>query len=217
MEADAVFADLSQRTLDLLQIPGERRHARRLRLTVPLPARLGRADVVVVDLGRRGARLRHDRAIEPGSRTTLTFDWPGGPFRAVVRVLSSRLLASNAPKFESRLQFLEVPPGSAKVLQRVVATLTDEQLRNWVSNFMGQEAASREDHQPERRLLSFRFSNRQWITRPAAAHEPPPPDGFIVPASMEPGEIRTLCAVYQRLDRDGQQLLRLFASAVLAA
>lgn len=215
----AVCADLSRRTLDLLRIPRERRGSHRLRLTVPLPACLGRTDGVLIDLGRRGARFHHEKALAPGVELRLTFEWPGGPFRVRARVLSSRLIAvgSRQTRFESRLQFLQVPPGSNAVLQRVITTLTDQQLRQWVANMMGewQVPPSAEPAGTARARLRFRLLNGHWDTQPAAAGEGPPPDGFIVPASMEPGEISILCAAYQSLDRDGRQLLRLFASAAL--
>lgn len=213
------LADLSRRTLQLLDIPAERRRDRRVRLTTPLPARLGNIEVIIFDLGARGARLRHAKPIKVATQFKLSFEWPDGPFRALVRVLASRLMVTGPKaKFESRVQFLEVPPDSKRLLERVVKTLTDRQLRQWVSNFMGEVVYPQPDSSSEPpALLRFRLINGRWNAGPAKADEPAPTDGFIVPASIEPGEINVLCAAYSRLDRDSQQLLRLFASAALAA
>ncbi len=219
-DAVPALADLSRRTLQLMAIPEERRKDRRVRLTAPLPARLGNTEVVIADLGARGARLHHEKPVTVATEFRLTFQWPDGPFRATVRVLASRLMiAAPSPKFESRLQFLEVPPESKRLLERVVKTLTDSQLRQWVSNFMGEVVSPRpaESQSEPRALLRFRLMNGRWTARPAKPDEAAPTDGFIVPASIEPGEINVLCAAYSRLDRDSQQLLRLFATAALAA
>ena len=219
IENEAVFSDLTRRTLELLGIQKERRRDRRVRLTIPLVARIGHTDALVVDLSARGARLRHYKPLKPGTEARLTFDWPGGPLRALARVLASSLIAA-APrsKFESRLQFLEVSPQSKKLLERAIRTLSDAQLRLWIANFMGDVVYPYESRLDDpRALLRFRLENGRWSAGPAKPEEPPPADGFIVPASIEPGEINVLCAEYSRLDRDGQQLLRLFATAALAA
>ena len=56
--------------------------------------------------------------------------------------------------------------------------------------------------------------------KPPSAPHPYGPDvhvAFILPSSLGEEEIKTVCAAYRQLDRDGRQLLRLFAQAAIAA
>lgn len=218
-DKNAYLDDLSRRKLTLLGVPRERRRDRRCRLTVPLPAHLGSVQGVLIDISARGARLHHRKPVKLGVEVRLAFEWPDGPFLALARILSSRLIVAGVekPEFESRLQFLEVSPQSRKLLERVMNVLTDAQLRRWVENFMGELVYPRESGGDRGERLRFRLVNGRWSAGPALAEETPPPDGFIVPASIEPGEINVLCATYGQLDRDGQQLLRLCASLAVAA
>lgn len=212
------LADLARRTLELLGVPEERRQESRWRLTFPLQAKLGRCTGQLINLSMKGARLRHAHAVCPCSDAVLSFHWGDETFKTSVRVLATGLRpADGQALFESRMRFYDVPQASQELLERVIATLTDQQLRKWVDNLMGEPNKGWPATSAASGLLRYRFLDGQWVTRPAKVDEPPPRDGFVVPASMDESELKVLCAAYRRANRDGQQLLRLFTQAAIAA
>jgi hypothetical protein len=133
--------------------------------------------------------------------------------------LSTRLVVANEGDqfYESRIQFLEVPPESKQVLDHVVTTLRNSQLRKWVGNMMGEILAGAipSDEAGGHSLLRYRLVNDRWIVRTADDDEPQPLDGFILPSSLGEEEIKTVCSAFRQLDRDGRQLLRLFAQTAV--
>ena len=214
-DVNTALADLTERRLKLIGRDDERRQNVRLRVVVPLPARFGRIEGTLVDVSARGARMRHRQPMHPGTESRLIFDWGTQWFNANSRVLSTRLVsASDTHFYESRIQFLELPPASKLTLDQVVTTLRNMVLRKWVGNMMGEvlSGAITPAENDDNRLLRYRLVNDRWIVRTAQDDEPQPLDGFILPASVGEEEIRTVCAAYKQLDLNGRQLLRLFAA-----
>jgi hypothetical protein len=218
-EVNTALADLTGRRLRLIGLPDDRRRHERMRLSIPLPARFGRIEGTLTDVSERGARLRHRQPLHPGTETRLIFDWGTSWFNCNARALSTRLVvATEGDQFyESRIQFLEVPPASKQTLAQVEATLRNSQLRKWVGNMMGEilAGAITKDEIGKHSLLRYRLVNDRWIVRTADDDEPQPVDGFILPSSVGEEEIKTVCAAYRQLDRNGRQLLRLFAAAAV--
>lgn len=218
-DANIELADLNERRLRLIGRPDDRRSNARVRVAIPLPARFGRIEGTLMDIGERGVRLRHRQPLHPGTETRLIFDWGMSWFNASARVLSSRLLvnAGEAQCYESRIEFVDVPAASKETLDSVLGTVRNTVLRKWVGNLMGEVLAGAftpSENEP-RSLLRYRLINDRWIVRTADQDEAQPLDGFILPASLGEQEIKTVCATYKQLDKDGRQLLRLFAHAMI--
>lgn len=220
-DVNTALADLTERRLRLIGLPDDRRRHERMRLSIPLTARFGRIDGTLTDIGERGARFRHRQPLNPGAENRLIFDWGMAWFNCSARALSTRLVVANDGDqlYESRIQFLEVPLASKQTLEHVEATLRNSQLRKWVGNMMGEilAGAIAKDEAEGHSLLRYRLVNNRWIVRTAGDDDPQPVDGFILPSSVGEEEIKTVCAAYRQLDRDGRQLLRLFAQAAIAA
>lgn len=213
--------------------PADRRREPRLRLTSAVPARIGRGEGSLVDLSLHGMRVRHSTPAGRGTRVRVSFEWRGERFAATAEVLASRvaaLTADGGTLFESRLRFVDLAADGREMLDRVLGTIRNRDLRRWVANLRGwtdEETTPHANVVPRdgrvaapsatpslNAFLRCRFRDGRWEkqwTRDATQ----PLNGFVLPASVDPGEIARLCSTYEQIDADGRHLLRLMAAAVV--
>ena len=199
-------------------LPGsDRRRFPRLRLTEPVRTVIGRGVGTLVDISANGARIRHEAPVALGAHVRVTFDWKGERFEATAEVLASRVASlGNVTRFESRLRFLSVPERSQEILARTMTDVLDADLRKWVANLHGwsDDALHAGSTQGEGAYIRCRYVNGQW--QQTHTRDPlPPPDGFSVPSSTDPSEIRTLCRTFEKSDEEGRSLIRLITGAVV--
>ena len=195
----------------------DRRRFTRHRLAQPLPALVGRSDGILVDLSANGTRVRHASPVVLGARVRITFGWERERFEATAEVLASRMAALHAAaRFESRLRFVSIDAASQKVLARVLTDLMDRDLRKWVANLHGwsdESAGVEEEHAPAG-YIRCRYVGGRWQQTPTG-DTATPLDGFTVPASTAPAEIRSLCRTWESSDAEGRTLVRLITEAVV--
>jgi sigma-B regulation protein RsbU (phosphoserine phosphatase) len=108
----------------------ERRHGERVMLAPPLPARIGEAEVTLVDLGMRGARVQSARPIAIDGRATLRFQWQDEEIALDCNVVRSDLHPQRdaAPPaiFESGVQFVH-DEETARRFTRLIDTLAERE------------------------------------------------------------------------------------------
>lgn len=202
-----------------LAASADRRRGARVRLDRLLPVRVGRHDGRVVDLGRKGVRIRHGGALHRGATVRIGFDWGAEKFAASAEVLSSRVVMLGAREgepaiYESRFRFSSADIRSRELLVRILDALDDEQLRKWVRNLRALDDAPRDAAAPRYAgyIRCRRVGNgweKKW-TRDGRQ----PEDGFALPAGIAQAEIDALCKLWVEGDDDARRMLRLTADAV---
>jgi hypothetical protein len=205
--------------LDLLKLDRDRRVSPRFRFDDPLPAMLGRRDVLLVDLSAGGARVRHQMPVNPGDTQRLRFTYRGECFDGIGQVLDSHYITigTKQPLYESRLRFSGKSEEATAAIDTVMEMMLRHRERQWTQNLIGSRssrAAARED--VEEPGIRCRYIGNRWRMEKVHSQEIPD-DGFVVPARFDVGEIRVICAAYEQLDADGRQLLRLLAGASTGA
>jgi hypothetical protein len=198
----------------------ERRSAPRIQIANSVSVVVGRGSGILIDLSLHGARVRHSVQVQRGASLRISFEWHGERFASTAEVLASRVVAlsdgTRPTQYESRLRFRLVTTSAAQLLQRVLDSLQNEDIRRWVANMKGWSESSSDATQARgSSYLRCRFTHGRWEVKwtHAAAQ---PDDGFAVPETMDRKEIADLCKTYERLDDDGRHLVRLLASAAVA-
>jgi hypothetical protein len=194
----------------------DRRRAERLRPASSIRVMIGRGTGTILDLSRGGLRVRHTLALTRGTQVRVAFDWQNERFDAVGEVLASRVATlgdhSGAPTmFETRVRFSSLREGSQEILERVLSAITSRELRRWVENLHGWSDATRRDETAENgAFIRCRLIGRQW--QKTWTHDPTQPaNGFLLPATVTPQELESLCVTYGNAQLDGRHLIHLMA------
>src|SRR5436309_6617604 len=90
------------------------RRVQRIHLARPLIARLGAAQVVLVDVSMLGARIEHSSPLATGQQARLGFQWDEESIAVECRIVRSRLErfsvgADGLTVYHSGLEFLDTP------------------------------------------------------------------------------------------------------------
>lgn len=200
--------------------PADRRREERIRLDRILAARVGRHDGVILDLSSRGVRVRHSGTLLRGATMRITFDWGGQKFVASAEVLSSRVVMLGANEgesaaYETRFRFSGLESGARELLDRVLATIANEELRTWVGNLKGFDDPLRSATLPHAKgFIRCRRVGNSWEKKWTRSRTQPA-DGFVLPAGMPASDVEALCRAWVGMDAEGRQLLRRTAEAVL--
>lgn len=121
-----------------MQSPRTRR-VQRVHLAQPLVARLGSAQVVLVDLSVLGARVEHSVPLIAGALTRLTFDFEGAEMVLECRIVRSRLErfsvgSDGLTVYHSGLEFQQAEGDMRgrlkKIIGRFIAAALEEQKLN---------------------------------------------------------------------------------------
>jgi hypothetical protein len=197
----------------------ERRDNPRLQLRMLVPATVGRGDAMLVDVSRRGARLRHFQVTRRGEHVRVRFQWRTTRFCGTAQVLSEKILSLDAGNgsmvYESRVHFVELSPENAAALDTIVEELNTRQMRRWVENLHGWTAAEQfiDDVLSYGYVRCWRLSSG-WETRWTRCATQPP-NGFAVNATLRTHAVEQLCEAYDRADASGRALIRATAEASL--
>jgi hypothetical protein len=196
----------------------DRRRAPRVRIEGTMSAIFGRGDGELVDLSRRGAKIRHSSVVGRGATVRLTFQCGDGRFSANAEVLASRVIAigGNGTTYESRLRFETVDDESQQTLDRVLEGVTVRDMRKWVANLHGWSDESTLPATPtlSGAFLRCRLLGARWEVK-CTSTAAQPPDGFVVPAHTPDAEILTLCDTYYRADEAERETIRAMAAAAV--
>jgi len=195
----------------------ERRVASRLRISGTVGVLIGRGEGVLVDLSETGARIRHRTLVRRGAIVRISFEGGERRFSAAAEVLASRVVSlGDGTTYESRLRFTALDAESAAVLASTLESLAGLDMRRWVDNLhgWGDVPGSRAPRLGTGTFLRCRLLGRRWEqkwTRDTVQ----PSNGFLLPAGIDPTEIRTLCDTYETLDEEGRATIRLMAAAAV--
>jgi hypothetical protein len=195
----------------------DRRVATRLRISGTVGVLIGRGEGVLVDLSATGARVRHRTLVRRGAVVRVSFDGGERRFSASAEVLASRVVSlGDGTTYESRLRFTALDPASAEALSTALESLAGRDMRRWVDNLhgWGDTPGSQAPRLGTGTFLRCRLLGRRWEqkwTRDTVQ----PANGFLLPAGIDPNEIRTLCDTYESLDEEGRATIRLMAAAAV--
>lgn len=196
--------------------PQERRGAERLRIAGTVPVIFGRGDGVLIDLSRRGARIRHSTPVRRGASVRISFEWERMRFSATAEVLAARVISlGTGPSYESRVRFISVEPDSEGVLAAALDDLAGRDVRRWVANLRGW---SDESQSPAPRSSGSFIRCRlhgAWWERKCTGDTVQPANGFLLSAESTESEIAKLCDTYVRATEEGRQMIRTMAAAAV--
>lgn len=201
-------------------MPADRRRESRIRLDRILATRVGRHEGIIVDVSRRGARVRHAGTLRRGSTVRVAFDWHREKFAANADVLSSRVVMlgtreGESATYETRLRFTTLETEARLLLERILETIASEELRTWVGNLKGFNDPLRSGSMPRAAgFLRCRRVGNSWEKKWTRAPKQPS-DGFVLPAGTDASEVDALCRAWMEMDAEGRRLLQRTAEAVV--
>lgn len=115
------------------------RRVQRIHLARPIIARLGAAQVVLVDVSMLGARIEHSSPLATGQQAPLGFQWDEESIGVECRIVRSRLErfsvgADGLTVYHSGLEFLDTPAETKaqlrKMIELFITRALDEQKLN---------------------------------------------------------------------------------------
>lgn len=118
------------------------RRVQRVHLAQPILARLGLAQVLLVDVSILGARVEHHLPLTSGSHATLTFEWEGEEIVSQCRIARSRLErfsvgADGLTVYHSGLEFEEMPEAMRARLKAMIGRFISRALEEQKLNARG--------------------------------------------------------------------------------
>jgi hypothetical protein len=124
-----------------MQSPRTRR-VQRVHLPQPLIAKLGTAQVVLVDLSILGARIEHHSPLAAGLHSRLAFEWEGEPIEIECRIVRSRLERFSTGSdgltiYHAGLEFDRMTAEVRGTLKRIIAIFITRALEEQKLNARG--------------------------------------------------------------------------------
>lgn len=118
------------------------RRVQRVHLAQPIPARLGLAQVLLVDVSVLGARIEHHLPLSAGSHAALAFGWEGEEIASHCRIVRSRLErfsvgTDGLTVYHSGLEFEEMQPEMLGRLKAMIARFISRALEEQKLNARG--------------------------------------------------------------------------------
>ena len=195
----------------------DRRRTERVHVSDDHEVLFGRGTGVLVDLSKRGARIRHAAPVRRDSSVRLSFTWGDARFSADADVVASRMVSlGSGMSYESRVHFPFVDHPSAKVLDKAIIDITERDLRRSVANLLGSNEHSQRGAAPlTSSFIRCRLRGRWW-DRKVTNDSTQPDDGFVLSGESTESEIQTICSTYSGSDDADRQMIRLMASAAIA-
>ncbi len=205
-----------------------RRVASRIAFRMPRPGRFATREVVLIDLSLKGAGIRHQVRIAPGTKSTLRFRLERQYHEVQCELLRSKLeLVNHGNKitqiYRSGLRFSALDDELAgmkdalrKRIQRAVArqqadAFADPGLMSGIDEPSGSLPldllASWMESRP---FVRCTLERGRWKKERSDSAEQPG-HGFTVSAEEGEKEIDILCQAYQKSSEEQRRLIRLFA------
>lgn len=113
-----------------------------MHLAQPLLARLGSAQVLLVDVSVLGARVEHHVPLIAGAHSTLTFQWAGDEIKTTCRIVRSRLErfsvgTDGLTVYHSGLEFDEATTEVRSKVKAMIATFITKAMEEQKLNARG--------------------------------------------------------------------------------
>jgi hypothetical protein len=124
-----------------MQSPRTRR-VQRIRFPQPIVARLGVAQVALVDLSVLGARVEHHSALPAGTHTRLSFTWDDEPLSVECRIVRSRVErfstgSEGLTVYHAGVEFENVDESTRERVKSLIATFISRALEEQKLNARG--------------------------------------------------------------------------------
>lgn len=118
------------------------RRVQRVHLAQPLLARLGSAQVLLVDVSVLGARVEHHVPLIAGAHSMLTFQWAGDEIKTTCRIVRSRLErfsvgTDGLTVYHSGLEFDEATTEVRSKVKAMIATFITKAMEEQKLNARG--------------------------------------------------------------------------------
>lgn len=205
-----------------------RKHAGRIPFPVPRPATFGAHKVVLIDLGCRGAGIRHEQRILPGTTAKLSFRFERTQHEVPCQLRRSRLLLDDAGESRSRvyhsgLEFTDIPGSIRNAIQKRIDRVLRRQhadafgdpsyveMEESSDSFSTEALAAMMQRKP---YLRCSYERGRW-KREGAEDAAQPDNGFTILVDEDPHEVDLLCQTWEAADREQRKLIRLFATLAL--
>lgn len=124
-----------------MQSPRTRR-VQRIRFPQPIVARLGSAQVALVDLSVLGARVEHHSSLPAGTHTRLSFLWDDEPIGVECRIVRSRVErfstgSEGLTVYHAGVEFENVDESTRERIKSLIATFISRALQEQKLNARG--------------------------------------------------------------------------------
>lgn len=216
--------------------PADRRQFQRFDLDPPIPGKLGKLDVIIIDVGVLGSMIEHDEAAVVNQIAALVFYTEAGMVELEVEVVYTSSQSWKDPDnphrgqkgFNSGIRFRQAEGDSDARLRLLIATCARKGIRADQARKQSATAGpppvstpdpgdltlspfrTRKDTTAVGGFDTYRLDGKSWrkksTTLPAQ-----PPDGFTVPASEADDHIQLLCRTYESASEDGRKMVRALA------
>lgn len=205
----------------------QRRRAERVRLPIPIAARLGSANVVLSDISMVGAGVQHHVQISNNETAPLVFRWEKQDIIVDCKIVRSRLELfrhgeSTLRIYHSGLAFAARTDGLERAIENRIARAIERQHADaYAEPLMHKVPKDSSGAIDLNALFPFlktkkaafvRCSMVRGVMRREWVNEADQPeDGFTVSADESPAEIDLLCRTYTRASSEEKRLIRIFA------
>jgi hypothetical protein len=200
------------------QSPTERRKVSRVKLSRPLPGRVGEARVFLVYASVEGIRVAHQGSLPPvGQSCRLSFAWEGQPIEIDCEVIHNslvRLAKSTAEKstYHAGLRIANADAKSRAALRQLVADCVARALDEQKANARGVPAAAALSFQTGKGNDYVRCELVDGAWRRTATNRPEQPaNGFTISAEEERDQVEMLCQTFESADAAGRKLIQTMA------
>ncbi|HEY5611186.1 MAG TPA: hypothetical protein VIL97_08255 [Thermoanaerobaculia bacterium] len=197
--------------------PSEDRH----RLSVPIIARFGTTEVLILEIGKDGVVIEHYREFPTSGPRTLSFVLSGMALVLEGRVLNwkSRSFRNGSGQavFRSEIEFLQRVGPAFNQLVTAIDRYESHLREIHEANVQGIHVPEWVNEVVSRRGLlcvSFRFRDGRW-DRELTTRRTQPEDGFTVNEHETESELRLLMRSYEKGDEPARVLIRHFAALSL--
>ena len=200
------------------QPPKERRKVSRVKLSRPLPGRVGEARIFLVDASVEGIRIAHQGSLPAvGQSCHVSFAWEGQSIEIDCQVIHNtlfRLAKSSAEKsvYHAGLRIANAAGNSRAVLRQLVADCVARALDEQKANARGVPATAALSFQTSKGNDYVRCELIDGAWRRTATNRPEQPaNGFTVSAEEERDQVELLCQTFESADAAGRKLIQTMA------
>ncbi len=217
-ELDESFFE--SRTICALPTPPEaRRKVSRVKLTRPLPGRIGSSRVYLVDASVEGIRIAHQSAVPAvGQTCRVSFEWEGQPIELDCEVIHNSLFklaktANEKSVYQAGLRVANAIGDSRAALRQLVIDCVGRALDEQKANARGVPAETAQMFQTGGGTDYIRCELVDGAWRRSTTTRPDQPaNGFTVSAAEEREQIEMLCQTFASSDAEGRKLIRAMAA-----
>lgn len=194
-----------------MSAPSERRRLQRVKLSEPLPGRIGPQRVYIIDVSRDGVRVAHQESVgEHGQRNTIEFDWDGRHVALDCRLTYSELQRRNV--FYSGFAIVSTPNGSESTLRELIAWHVERALDEQKANARGIPAMAANSFQTGRARDFVRhvFSAGRWH-EVQTTDTKQPMSGFTLGSDQTAREVAMLRGAWESGDAAARHVIQKMA------